>query len=266
MRRIAIGQYVRGTSPVHRMDPRVKLVACLAYMVSAFVAPAPWGLVPVLAMLALAIAASRVPSRLIARASGPLAFFVLLTVITNLLVVHEGTPVASLGWLVVTDVGVASAVVLGVRVLALMLAGALVTLTTTPVGITDGTERLLSPLARLGVPVGELATMVSIAIRFIPTLSEEMRHVMTAQAARGAAVDEGSLARRARVVVSLIVPLFASALRHAEGLGDAMEARCYVGGEGRTHYHVLALRRVDAAGIAVVAAYLAVVVAMAVAR
>ena len=167
---------------------------------------------------------------------------------------------------VVTDVGVASAVVLGVRVLALMLAGALVTLTTTPVGITDGTERLLSPLARLGVPVGELATMVSIAIRFIPTLSEEMRHVMTAQAARGAAVDEGSLARRARVVVSLIVPLFASALRHAEGLGDAMEARCYVGGEGRTHYHVLALRRVDAAGIAVVAAYLAVVVAMAVAR
>lgn len=262
MRKISIGQYYAGDSALHRMDPRVKLVLTLVYMVSVFVAPLPWGLVPVAVMLALMVGLSRVPARAVAGACGPLLFFVVLTFLANIALVRTGDVLFHLLWLPVTWDGVCSALMLGFRIFSLMLCGVVFTLVTSPVSITDGAERLMSPLARLGVPVHELAMMYTISIRFVPILSGELSHIMSAQVSRGAALDEGSLLQRARVFVSMVVPLFASALRHAEDLANAMEARCYVGGEGRTHFHVLRVRRVDAVAIAAFALYLAALVVM----
>ena len=148
------------------------------------------------------------------------------------------------------------------RIFSLMMAGVMFSLVTSPISITDGLERLLRPLERFGMPVHELAMMYTIAIRFVPTLFDEANHIMTAQAARGASMDEGRLVDRVKFFVPILVPLFASALRHAEELANAMEARCYVGGEGRTHFHVLQVRRVDRVAIAVFGAYLASLVVL----
>ena len=260
MKKLAIGQYYHADSFMHRMDPRVKLVLMFVFMVTVFLAKLPWGLIPVTALVVLAVAASHVPVRVIARACRPVLFFVVITFIANLALVHTGDVIFSLFGTPITWDGVRESLVLSYRIAALMLAGVMVALVTSPVGITDGIERLLSPLARLGLPVHEFAMMFTIAIRFVPTLSEELRHIVTAQTARGAAIDEGSLPQRAKVLVSMVVPLFASSIRHAEELASAMEARCYVGGEGRTHYHVLKLGREDAIAIAVFAVYLVALV------
>ncbi|MEE8716681.1 MAG: energy-coupling factor transporter transmembrane component T [Coriobacteriales bacterium] len=265
MKKISIGQYYNADSFLHRMDPRVKLVLLVVYMVSIFAAKLPWGLVPVSAILALMVVGCRVPLKTIAGACGPIAFFVVLTFIANIALVRTGDVLFHLLWLPVTLDGVVGALLLGYRMFALMLAGAIFALVTSPVSITDGTERLLSPLERFGAPIHELAMMYTIAIRFVPILAGEMRHIMNAQVSRGAALDEGKFMQRAKVFVSMIVPLFASALRHSEELANAMEARCYVGGEGRTHYHVLKLRRQDYVAIGVFVTYLASLVVIAVA-
>lgn len=248
MRRLAIGQYWRADSFVHRMDPRVKLVLMLLFVASLFFAKPPWGLLPPTLLLAATVAASKVPPGLVARACSPIVVFVVLTFVMNA-AFGEGADLAG---------RLLGAAVLSWRILAIMLAGVLVALTTSPVELTDGSEALLSPLGRLGVPVHELAMMFTIAVRFVPILSDELRRIMTAQRARGAALDEGRPLQRAGVFVSMVVPLFASALRHAEGLADAMEARCYHGGEGRTHFHVLRIGKGDHAAMAVFVVYLAV--------
>lgn len=254
--KITIGQYYNTTSFLHSMDPRVKLVLMVIFMVSIFVAKLPWGLLPVLVMLVLMIAASNVPLRKVLSACKPLWFFVILTAVINIVLVRDGDPVFHLGPFVVTNQALADSLFLGFRIFALMLSGVMLSLTTSPVGITDAMERLLSPFERLGLPVHEMAMMYTIAIRFVPTLANEASHIRTAQSSRGANFDDGKFIDRARFLAAMLVPLFASALRHAEELACAMEARCYVGGEGRTRYHVLAVRRRDYVAIAIFALYL----------
>ena len=261
MKRVVLGQYLQGDSFVHRMDPRVKLVLMALFMVSVLFVRSPVGVVAPSLFLALAVAASRVPLGTVARMCRPIVIFVVLTFVVNLWLVRTGDVLIAVGPLSATSDGLVEAFVLSWRIFALMLAGALVALCTSPTALTDGAERLLAPLSRLGVPVSELATMFSIAVRFVPTLSTELRRVVAAQAARGAALDEGSLSKRAKTLVSMIVPLFASALRHAEGLADAMEARGYEGGKGRTHYHVLRIGKEDLIATAVFVVYAAVAIA-----
>jgi energy-coupling factor transport system permease protein len=257
---VTVGSYYHGTSPLHRMDPRVKFLIMAVFMVSVFLAPAPWGLVAVAALLALMVALSRVPLRVVNKACKPLWFFVIFTAVVNILLVQTGEVAFHLGPFAIHDAALVQSVYMAFRMFALMMAGVMFSLVTSPIAITDGIERLLSPLERFGMPVHELAMMYTIAIRFVPTLFDEANHIMTAQASRGASLDEGRLIDRVRIFVPILVPLFASALRHAEELANAMEARCYTGGAGRTHYHVLKIRRTDVAGICVFAVYLAVLV------
>lgn len=260
---ITVGSFYNTKSPLHSLDPRVKMVIMVVYMVSVFLAPAPWGLIPVAAMLVLATCLSHVPLRVVWKAIKPLWFFVILTMIVNIFLVREGDVAFYFLGFAITDHALIQSVYMAFRVFALMMAGTLFSLVTSPISITDGAERLLAPFARFGVPVHELAMMYTIAIRFMPTLFDEVQHIMAAQASRGARFDEGRLIDRIRFFVPILVPLFASALRHAEELASAMEARCYVGGEGRTHYHVLKVRKGDWIAIAVAAVYLTSLVVLA---
>lgn len=262
MKKITIGQYYNADSVLHRMDPRVKLVLLFFFMVSIFVAKLPWGLIPVTAIVLLLAASCKVPLRVIRGASGPLIFFVVLTFIANIALVSTGDTLITILWLRITTDGVVGALLLGYRMFALMLSAVIFAMCTSPVSIADGSERLLSPLARFGVPVREVAMMYTIAIRFVPILSTELDHIMSAQISRGANLEEGSLLKRAQVFVSMVVPLFASALRHAEDLACAMEARCYTGGFGRTSFHVLKMRRTDYLAIGLFALYLVSLVAI----
>ncbi len=261
---VTIGSYYNGKSPLHRMDPRVKFTIMVVFMVSIFLAPLPWGLIPVAALLAVMVAASRVPLRIVMRACKPLWVFVVVTALVNIFLVQQGTVAFHIGPFAITDQALLTSLFMAFRVFALMMSGVVFSLVTSPVSITDGLERMLSPFERLGLPVHELAMMYTIAIRFVPTLFEEANHIMTAQTARGACMDDGRLIDRLKFFVPILVPLFASALRHAEELASAMEARCYVGGEGRTHYHVLKVRGVDFAAFAVFAVYIASLVVLAV--
>lgn len=260
---ITVGSYYNAKSPMHRMDPRVKLTIMVVYMVSVFLAPGPWGLIPVAAVLAAMVALSHVPLRVINQACKPLWFFVVFTALVNIFLVQTGEVAFHIGPFAIHSQALIQSVWMAFRVFALMMAGVMFSLTTSPIAITDGAERMLAPFERFGMPVHELAMMYTIAIRFVPTLFDETNQIMAAQAARGASLDEGRLMDRLKVFVPILVPLFASALRHAEELANAMEARCYVGGEGRTHYHVLKVRGVDWLAIAAFAAYLASLAAIA---
>ena len=257
---ITIGSYYNTRSPMHAMDPRVKLVIMVVFMVSVFLAKAPWGLVPIAAALVAMVALSRVPVKVILKACKPLWFFVIFTALVNIFLVQTGEVAFHIGPFAIHDTALAQSVAMAFRVFALMMAGVMFSLTTSPIAITDGTERLLSPFERLGMPVHELAMMYTIAIRFVPTLFDEANHIMTAQAARGARIDEGRLIDRVKFFVPILVPLFASALRHAEELANAMEARCYTGGKGRTHYHILKIRKVDWLAMGLFALYLAALI------
>lgn len=254
---VTIGSYYNAQSPLHRMDPRVKLTVMFVFMVSVFLAPAPWGLLPVAAMVVAMVGFSKVPLKIVWQACKPLWFFVVFTAIVNIFLVQTGEVAFYIGPFAIHSTALVQSVYMAFRIFALMMAGVMFSLTTSPISITDGLERILSPFERLGMPVHELAMMYTIAIRFVPTLFDEANHIMTAQAARGASMDDGRLIDRVRFFVPILVPLFASALRHAEELANAMEARCYVGGEGRTHYHVLKVRGIDWVGMAVFAAYIA---------
>lgn len=260
--RASIGQYYSADSPVHRLDPRVKVVAALAFMVSCFFV----GSAPALALAACALALvavrSSVPMRTVLSQLKPLALFLVITSVVNLVFVQTGPVAFQIGPLAIHADGVTAALLYTARFFLLLVAGSLLTLTTTPVALTDAAESLLAPLERLGVPVRQGTLVLSIALRFVPTLSQEAENVIAAQTARGADLEGKSALAYARACVPLVVPLFASALRHAENLGRAMDARCYTGG-ARTHYHVMRLNaRRDGVAILGLAAYLAALIAI----
>lgn len=259
LRDITIGQYYPADSFVHKLDPRFKILAVLAYIIAAFFVKTYIGLFVLLAFLTVAVAASHIPLKVLLR--GLKAIYVLLgiTFVFNALLSGGQTEYFRLWIFRLTREGLVRAVFMVLRLIMLITGASLLTLTTAPIALTDGMERLLSPFAKLHFPAHEVAMMMTIALRFIPTLMEEADRIMKAQSARGASFDEGGLIKRAKSVIPLLVPLFVSAFRRAEELAMAMEVRCYHGGEGRTRLHVLRFTRRDAIGLAAFALLIAAV-------
>lgn len=247
-----IGRYRPGASPVHRMDPRAKLVGALAFMVVVFVAQTFFGLAACAAFTAAFFLAARIPLGKALRSIAPLAFIVVITALLNVLFVRGGQALFEWWIIRISEGGLVQAAFISCRLLLLLLGMSLLTLTTPTLDLTDAFEHLLAPLARVGVPAHELSMMMGIALRFLPQFAQEVATIYRAQISRGATFAKG----RVRTLLALMVPLFTSAFRHAETLSAAMESRCYHGGAGRTRLHPMALSRVDAAAACVLAAML----------
>lgn len=251
------GRYLPGDSPLHRMDPRTKLVLSLAFVAMAFAAQTPEGLALCAAFTALLFALGRIPMREAVRSLAPILLLALGTALLNVLFIQDGAALIEWGVVRVTDEGLARAGLVSCRLLLLLLGGGLLAFTTMPLDLADASERLMKPLARFGVPTHELSMMMGLALRFLPLFASELKTVYRAQISRGGALSKG----RWGLLSSVVVPLFASAFRHADTLSGAMEARCYHGGTGRTRLHPMAFARRDAIGAAAMAAMLAAVIA-----
>ena len=236
---ITLGQYFPGNSLVHRLDPRTKLLAVTLYIVALFLADFFVTYAMMLAVLALAIRISKVPLRSILRGLKPILFIAIFTALLNLFYTSGEHVLVKFWILTITLEGVFNAFFMVVRIMMLIAGTFLLTYTTSPILLTDGLESLLSPLKKLRVPIHELSMIMSIALRFIPTLIEETDKIMSAQRARGADFESGNLMQRAKALIPLLVPLFISAFRRADELAVAMECRCYHGGEGRTRLRQL---------------------------
>lgn len=242
---ITLGQYFPGSSPIHRLDPRAKLILTVVYIVALFIAGSWVSYGVLLVALFLAIRISSIPPKAIVRGMKPLVFIVLFTGILNLFYTEGGVELIRFGSIAITTEGVKHAFFMIMRILMLVSCTFLLTYTTSPISLTDGLESLLNPLKKVHVPVHELAMMMSIALRFIPTLIEETDKIMSAQKARGADFETGSIIQRAKALIPVLVPLFISAFRRADELATAMECRCYHGGEGRTKMKLLRYGRGD---------------------
>ena len=238
---ITLGQYYPSQSPIHRLDPRGKLGATALFMTLIFLAHGIAGYGIITGLLILGIILARLPLRVILRGLKPILFIVAFTFLLNILFTQSGEVLVTLWFIRITQGGLISAVRLAVRLILLVVGTSLLTLTTTPIELTDGLERVLKPLNWMRFPVHEMSMMMTIALRFIPTLAEEADRIMKAQAARGADFDTGGILQRAKGLIPLLVPLFVGAFRRADDLATAMEARCYAGKEGRTsmkEYHL----------------------------
>lgn len=233
LRDITLGQYYPVDSLLHRLDPRTKLFGTLVYIVTLFIADNIWAYLAATIFLIAAIKLSNVPVKFMVRGLKSIVFLLLISVSFNLFLT-PGTPIFKIGFLQMTWEGLELATFMAVRLIFLVMGSTILTLTTTPNQLTDGLEKSLGFLNRVGVPVHEVSMMMSIALRFIPILVEETDKIMKAQMARGADFESGNLIQKAKAMVPLLVPLFISAFRRATDLAMAMEARCYRGGEGRT--------------------------------
>ncbi|MBQ8639355.1 MAG: energy-coupling factor transporter transmembrane protein EcfT [Lachnospiraceae bacterium] len=256
---ITIGQYYAVDSPIHRLDPRVKLVGTVLFIVSLFVAEGVFGYLAAAGALAFVIHMSRVPFRFMTRGLKSILIIMLISVSFNIFFT-EGTPVADVLILrSMTWEGLEKAVYMAIRLIMLILGSTIMTLTTTPNALTDGLEKGLGFLKKLHVPVHELAMMMSIALRFIPILIEETDKIMKAQTARGADFESGGIIRRIKAMVPLLIPLFISAFRRAADLALAMEARCYHGDANRTKMKPLRYEHCDRGAYGCMAAYLVLI-------
>lgn len=260
IRDITLGQYYPGNSFIHRLDPRVKILATVFYIVALFVVADFIGFAVAFIELAVIIAVSRVPLRFILRGLKPVFLILAFTFFINMFMV-KGEPLVTLGFLTITREGLRTAVFMAVRLILLIIGASLLTLTTKPISLTDGMEALLSPFRRFGLPAHELAMMMTIALRFIPTLLEETDKIMKAQQARGADFESGNLIRRAKALIPILVPLFISAFRIAQDLAMAMEARCYGGNIRRTRMNGMKLKSRDLAGSLIFIGFIALIVA-----
>ena len=262
LRDITIGQHFPGNSLVHRFDPRLKLVLTIAYIVLLFAASNPLGLTLSILFLGVMYKVAKIPVKMIGKSLKPILPIVLFTAVLNLFFVSgEGDPLVHFWFLSIYAEGVRYAVLMAVRVMALIAGTSLLTYTTSPIVLTDAIEQLLKPLGKLHFPVHELAMMMSIALRFIPTLIEETDKIMNAQKARGAQLDTGKMLDRVKALVPVLIPLFISAFRRADELAMAMECRCYRGGTGRTRLKVLRCEKQDYIDLAVCIACFAVILA-----
>ena len=258
---VTLGQFFPGSTPIHKLDPRTKLVLVIVYIVALFLAKWFVSYVVVAAFLAMVIAMSRIRLKVVLKNLKPLLFIILLTAVLNLFY-GQGEPIAQFWIFKITKSGLENAIFMVLRISLLVAGTFMLTYTTSPISLTDGLESLLSPLKKLHAPVHELSMMMSIALRFIPTLMEETDKIMNAQKARGADFESGNLIRRAKAMVPLLVPLFVSAFRRADDLALAMEARCYQGGKGRTRMNQLHMTKVDLYGALAVALLTAALVTL----
>ena len=246
---VTLGQYFPGNSAVHRLDPRTKLLGLVMFIVALFMADNWLGFLLAAAFLVTVIGISKIPLKSVTKGLKPILFIMIFTGILNLFYT-EGTHVIFRVWrITVTWEGVDRAVFMIVRIMLLIVGSFMLTYTTSPISLTDGLERLLSPLKKIRFPAHELSMMMCIALRFIPTLIEETDKIMSAQKARGADFESGSILRRAKAMVPILVPLFISAFRRADELATAMECRCYHGDVGRTKMKVLKFKGIDYAAL-----------------
>ena len=249
--RITLGRYVPANSPIHRLDPRAKLLCGFALMISVFFIHTPVQLAFSWVAALLLVMASRIPAIKVLESVKP---------IIAVLLVPGGTTLLALGPIRITDQGLWAAVNYSLRLVVAVLVAMLILLTTTPTQLTDAFDALLSPLSRLGMPGHEIAMVFSLMLRFIPTIADEASAIIDAQTARGGGLAEGSLAKRVRSVVPVIVALLASSLRHANDLSRALDARCYEGGSARSHWHPLIWSWYDSLAIAITCAYISALI------
>lgn len=262
IRDITIGQYYPVNSRLHHLDPRVKIMCTLLYLISLFLFQNISGYLIATLFLGIVIWISRVPFKFIVKGLRPVIMLLMITVLFNLFLTRTGTVIFSWWILKVTDEGIRTAALMTVRLIYLILGSSIMTFTTTPNALTDGIEKLLWPLRKIKFPVHEIAMMMSIALRFIPILLEETDKIMKAQLARGADLESGNMIQKAKAMIPILVPLFVSAFRRANDLAMAMEARCYRGGDGRTKMKPLVYGRKDYIAYAVAIMYMVVAVAI----
>lgn len=260
IRDITLGQYYPGDSAVHRLDARTKIIATLLYIIELFVVNNFWGFLIAAAALFAVIAVSRVPLKFIFRGLTAVFLIIAFTFVLNLFMV-EGRVLWHWKFLTITYEGVHRAFFMAVRLVLLIIGSSVMTLTTKPVELTDGLEKLLKPFSKIGLPSHEIALMMTIALRFIPTLMEETDKIIKAQQARGADFESGNLLQRAKSLIPILVPLFVSSFRIAQDLALAMEARCYRGGGGRTRMNEIKFRRGDAVAAVLMVLFFAVIIA-----
>lgn len=255
IRDITLGQYYPGESAIHRLDPRIKIICTFAYIISLFLVKGFIGFALALAFIGFVIFLAKVPLKFIFKGLKPILFIIIFTFTINMFMT-KGEALVSIGFITITKEGLYNAFFMAVRLILLIIGSSLLTLTTKPINLTDGIERLLSPFRIIGVPAHELAMMMTIALRFIPTLLEETDKIMKAQMARGADFESGNLIRRAKSLIPLLVPLFISAFRIAQDLAMAMEARCYKGGDHRTRMNAMKIKLLDWVAIIITAGFI----------
>lgn len=258
---LTIGQHYPVESPVHNLDPRVKIIITLAFLVSLFLIDSFSTYLIVVVFLTAAITISKVPVKFVIKGLRPILMIIIITFDINLLMT-PGRIIFQAGFIKITEEGLKQAGFMAIRLTLLIMGTSLLTLTTSPIILTDGIESLLKPFKRLGLPAHELAMMMTIALRFIPTLMEETEKIMKAQKSRGADFESGNIMSRAKNLVPLLVPLFISAFRRADELAMAMEARCYRGGENRTRMRQLKISKGDYAASFIFIVYFATVIAL----
>ncbi len=260
IRDITLGQYYPGDSWVHRLDARTKIIATLLYLIELFVVNNFYGFLITAAVLFTVIAISKVPLKFIFRGLTAVFLIIAFTFVLNLFMV-DGRVLWHWKFLTITYEGLSRAFFMAVRLVLIIIGSSIMTLTTKPVELTDGLEKLLSPFSKIGLPSHEIALMMTIALRFIPTLMEETDKIIKAQQARGADFESGNLFQRAKSLIPILVPLFVSSFRIAQDLALAMEARCYHGGPGRTRMNEIRFDRGDAVAAVLMLLFLAVIIA-----
>lgn len=261
LRDITLGQYFLGNSTLHKSDPRVKLIVSLLFMIELFIANEVIGFGICFVATAIAVKVARVPIKYILKGLKPIFAILLFTIVLNMFMT-PGTIIFKVGFLKLTYEGLRMAALMATRIVLLIVSSSLLTLTTKPIELTDGIESLLNPLRVIKVPAHEIAMMMSIALRFIPTLLEEADKIIKAQQARGADFESGNILRRTKAMLPILVPLFVSAIRIAQDLAMAMEARCYRGGEGRTRVKEMKMEGRDWVLLAISFIILGIVIAL----
>lgn len=255
---ITIGQYFPGKSVIHKMDARMKIILTFAVIISLFICKNFISLALVIAGVASIVAISKIPFKTIAKSIKPLGIIIVITSLLNLFY-GKGEPLVEFWGLTITFQGICTAVFMAVRIMLLVVVGSMLTYTTSPTDITDALERLLKPLTYIKVDVHTLAMTMTIALRFIPTLIEEIDKIMSAQKSRGADMESGGLIHRAKALVPILIPLFISSFRSANELAYAMECRCYRGGAGRTKMKVVKMEKRDFLALLTVAIFIALI-------
>ena len=248
IRDITLGQYFPGDSVIHRLDPRTKIIWTFFYIILLFFMKTAVGFAAFIVLTAVIIALTKIKVKYILRGIKPVLFLLIFTSLINIFMTGE-TPLFKIWFLTATKEGVIFAALMALRLVLLVAGTSLLTFTTSPISLTDGIERLMSPFSKIGVPAHAIAMMMTIAIRFIPTILEETDKILKAQKARGADFESGSIVSRARAMTPILIPLFISAFRRADELAIAMECRCYRGGEGRTRLHELKMQKRDIAAL-----------------
>ena len=261
LRDITLGQYFPGDTLIHRLDPRTKILVVILYIIALFISTSYVTYAIMASLLIAEVTIARIQFSTLLKSVRPILFIIVLTVVLNAFYT-PGEPIFSFWIFTLTREGLRTALFMAARLVLLVMSSFMLTYTTSPIMLTDGLESLLSPLKKLGAPVHELAMMMSIALRFIPTLIEETQKIMSAQKARGAEFDTGSIIDKAKALLPILVPLFISSFRRADELAVAMESRCYHGGEGRTKLHELKFRGIDYAALAIMALALVSVIVL----